>query len=306
MKRIVLYISFFFLPLVCFAQLHTLSNQYILNGLAINPAFAGSDEAFSTTLMYRNQWTGFEGAPKTLTAAIHSPLRNELVGLGLLVMSDQIGVYNETSILANYAYMIETGEGKLSFGIGMGVTFLNVGWDQLQTIDIDDLELNASAVSVTNPNFSAGVYYYQNDFFLGVSIPFLLSYTYTGEDSQLLDLKNDISEYNFHITSGYTFELSRKYKLQPSMLLKYNPGEAFQADVSGQLIYKDRLSLGLTYRSADMLVFISQLQVSDQFRIGYSYDKGLSQKSTHFNGSHELMLKYIFNFNARVVGPRRF
>lgn len=306
MRSLLTYILLILLPVMVTAQLHTLSNQYVLNGLAINPAFAGSDEAFSTTLMYRNQWTGFEGAPKTITAALHSPLRNELVGLGLLVVSDQIGVNSETSVMGNYAYMIETGKGKLSFGIGIGVSFLNVNWDELKSVDVNDVELNTDAVKMTNPNFSAGVYYYQDDFFLGVSIPFLLSYTYTGEDGQLLDLKNDFSEYNFHITSGYAFELNGDLKFAPSFLAKYHPGTSFQTDVSGQFIIRDRIWLGASYRSLDVLAFIAQIQVNDQLRVAYSYDTGLTKDSRYYGGSHEVMLKYVFNFDARVVGPRRF
>lgn len=305
MKHWILYIFLIF-PVLASAQLHSLSNQYVFNGLAINPAYAGSDEAFSTTLMYRNQWTGFKGAPKTITASLHSPLRNELVGLGLLVVNDQIGVNSETSILANYAYMIETGQGKLSFGIGLGVTFLDVEWDKLNSVDVEDIELNSQNVNVTNPNFSAGVYYYQDNFFLGVSIPFFLSYSYAGEDSQLLELKNDISEYNIHITSGYRMELNRNLHFYPSVLLKYNPGSTFQADLSGQFILRQRLWLGLTYRSVDVLAFITQVQITDQLRVAYSYDTGLKQSSRYYGGSHEIMLKYIFNFNARVVGPGRF
>jgi type IX secretion system PorP/SprF family membrane protein len=287
-------------------QLHSLSNQYIFNGLAINPAYAGADEAFSTTLMYRNQWTGFTGAPKTLTAALHSPLRGEKVGLGLLLVNDQIGVNSETSILGNYAYILEMGYGKLSFGVAMGVTFLNVEWDKLKAIDKEDLELNAEVINIANPNFSAGFYYFNRDFFLGFSLPFFLSYSYNGENNDQLELKNNISEYNVHLTSGYTIELNRNYEFLPSVLVKYHPGEAFQADVSGQITYKDKLSLGLTYRSIDAFAVLFQLQLTEQFRLGYSYDMGLKRTSRYYGGSHEIMLKYVFNINSRVVGPRRF
>jgi type IX secretion system PorP/SprF family membrane protein len=306
MRHWIIYILFVWLPVVAHAQLHSLSNQYVLNGLAINPAYAGTEEALSASLIYRSQWTGFEGAPKTLTAALHSPLRNELIGLGLLVLNDQIGVNSETSVMANYAYMIEMGEGKLSFGVGIGVTFLNIEWDKLEAIDIDDIGLNTSSVNISNPNFSAGLYYYNRDFFLGFSAPFFLSYSYNGENSDRLELKNDFSEYNFYLTSGYKIKLNYNYKFFPSVLVKYHPGEAFQVDVSGQFILRDRFWLGLTYRSIDALAAIFQLQLTDQFRMSYSYDIGLSKTVRNYGGSHEIMLKYLFNYNAKVVGPKRF
>jgi type IX secretion system PorP/SprF family membrane protein len=306
MKKLFLHSALILFSIVGFGQLHSLSNQYVLNGLAINPGYAGSDEALSTTLMYRNQWTGFEGAPKTITAAIHSPLRNELIGLGLLVVNDQIGVNSETSIIGNYAYMIEMGDAKLSFGVGIGVTFLNVAWDQLDVTDMDDIGLNNAAVNITNPNFSAGMYYYNKDFFLGLSAPMFLSYKYLGENSDQLELKNDISEYNIYLTSGYVFEINRRLKFFPSGLIKMHPDEVVQADVSGQFIMRDRLWLGLTYRTVDAIAALLQLQVTDQFRVAYSYDMGVSKTIRSYGGSHEVMLKYVLNHNSRVVGPHRF
>ncbi|HBH47215.1 MAG TPA: hypothetical protein DDX98_01155 [Bacteroidales bacterium] len=306
MRRWIVHIVIVFVPLLANAQLHSLSNQYVLNGMAINPAYAGTEEAFSATITYRNQWTGFEGAPKTITASLHTPLRNELIGLGLLVVNDQIGVNSETSILANYAYMIEVGDAKLSFGIGMGISFLDAGWDKLKSVDVQDLELTQEKISATNPNFSAGFYYYTDDFFLGLSAPFLFSYSYSGEDKDQLELKNDLSQYNVYLTSGYRFEMNNNFEFFPSALLKFNPGEAFQAELSGQFIYNEFLWAGLTYRSVDAFAFLLQLQATNQLRIAYSYDMGLKKTSRYYGGSHEVMLKYLFNFNARVVGPRRF
>ncbi len=306
MKQKLFVILLSFLSLMANGQLHSLSNQYVLNGLAINPAYSGADGALSTTLMYRNQWTGFTGAPKTLTAALHAPLRNERVGLGLLVVNDQLGVNNQTTIMANYAYIIEMGDGKLAFGFGLGISMLNVGWDKLKATDDNDDGLNIDPEKLTNPNFSAGLFYHNKEFFVGFSSPLLLSYSYAGENATDLELKNDFSEYNFYLTSGYKLELTNDHTFFPSILMKFNPGEAFQADVSAQFILRNKLWLGLTYRSIDVLAAIVQLQVTDQLRLAYSYDIGISADSRQMGGSHEIMLNYLFNYNARVVGPKRF
>lgn len=306
MRKKLLTILFFLTPLMVYGQLHSLSNQYIVNGLAINPAYSGADGALSATLMYRNQWTGFTGAPKTITAALHAPLRNERVGLGLMVVNDQIGVNNQTTVMANYAYIIEMGDGKLAFGFGLGISMLNVSWDKLQATDENDNGLNISPEKLTNPNFSAGLFYHNKEFFVGFSTPMLLSYSYSGENATDLELKNDFSEYNFYLTSGYKLELNNDYTFFPSLITKFNPGEAFQADVSAQFILRNKLWLGLTYRSVDALVAIVQFQVTDQLRLAYSYDTGLSGNSRQMGGSHEIMLNYLFNYNSKVVGPKRF
>jgi type IX secretion system PorP/SprF family membrane protein len=305
MKRTLLYILLLLVPALGMAQLHTLSDQYVLNGLAINPAFAGSEDAFSAAVTYRNQWVGFEGAPKTLSAAIHSPLGNERVGLGLLVENDQIGVNDETSIMANYAYLIEMGEGKMALGVGAGVSFLNIDWDNLRVTDENDGELLGTIDKLTNPNFSAGIYYHSKKFFLGVSIPFFLSYAYSSSTKEI-DLKNSVSEYNYHLTSGYTFDLSKNVQLTPSFLVKYHAQNAFQVDINTQFIFYNTLWVGLTYRSKDAVAGILQLAVTNQFRVAYSYDFDIGETGYYNKGSHEIMLKFVLDYRARVVGPKRF
>lgn len=305
MKRQLLYIFLLLLSALSRAQLHVLSDQYVFNGLAINPAYAGSEDALSATLMYRNQWTDIEGSPKTLTGAIHSPLGNERVALGLLVINDKIGVNSQTSIMGNYAYKIEMGEGNLSFGVGMGVTLLDIGWDKLKAIDIEDIELLGTSEHLANPNFSAGVYYHSQKFYYGISIPFFLSYAYNSTTKEI-DLKNDVSEYNYHITGGYFFDINRNLKFSPSALIKYHTGNAFQVDVCTQLIMRERLWVGLIFRSSDAVASLFQLAITDQFRLAYSYDFDIGKTGNHHRSSHEVMLKFVLDYNAKVVGPRRF
>ena len=305
MKKVFLYILLLCYPLFTEAQLHTLSDQYVFNGLAINPAYSGSEDALSATLMYRSQWVGFKGAPKTLTAAIHSPLGNEHVALGLLVLNDQIGVNSETSIMGNYAYLIEMGEGKLSFGVGVGVTLLDVDWNKLEATDFNDLELLESSEQLANPNFSAGIYYHSKKLFYGISIPFFLSYAYSSSTKKI-DLKNDISQYNYHLIGGYTFDVNPTLKIQPSALIKYHADNAFQVDVSSMFIMYDKIWMGLTYRSNDAVASIFQLAITNQVRVAYSYDFDISKTGSYHRSSHEVMLKCVLDFRARVVGPKRF
>jgi type IX secretion system PorP/SprF family membrane protein len=305
MNRFILYFIFLLMPAIASGQLNQLSNQYVFNGLAINPAYAGSEDALSTTLMYRNQWSGFEGAPKTITAAIHSPLGKEHVGLGLLVVNDQIGVNNETNILGNYAYIIETGSGKLSFGVAVGVTMLDIEWDKLGAGDLNDMELVGKMEKLANPNFGAGIYYRTNQFYCGLSIPFFLSYSYNSS-SKKLSLENDFDEYNYHITSGYKFKLNNNFDLFPSFLLKYHSGNAFQLDINSQLIFAEKFWAGFIYRSKNAFAVLTQLAVTNQLRLGYSYDFNVGNANRYYGGSHEIMLKYVLDFKARVVSPKRF
>jgi len=197
------------------------------------------------------------------------------------------------------------GEGKLALGVGLGVSFLNIDWDGLKVTDDNDEELLSSIDKLTNPNFSAGVYYHSKKFFLGASIPYFLSYVYSSSTKEV-DLENNLSEYNYHFTSGYTFDINRNVQLAPSLLVKYHANNAFQVDINTQFIFYETLWLGATYRSKDAIAFLFQLAITNQFRLVYSYDFAVGETNHYKKGSHEVMLKFVLDYRARVVGPKRF
>jgi type IX secretion system PorP/SprF family membrane protein len=75
-----------------FAQQLPQFTQYMFNTISINPAYAGSRETFSAVGLHRSQWVGLEGGPETQTLSVHTPLRNEKIGLGLSFINDKLGL----------------------------------------------------------------------------------------------------------------------------------------------------------------------------------------------------------------------
>ena len=100
-----------------FSQQDPMFTKYMFNSLLFNPAYAGSKDHMAITLLHRDQWWGIEGAPKTQSFTIHSPLKDDRVALGLGVYNDAIGPTNTMSFMTSYAYRINLGKGKLSFGL---------------------------------------------------------------------------------------------------------------------------------------------------------------------------------------------
>jgi hypothetical protein len=92
-----------------------LYSHYTFNGLALNPAYAGSHEMLSVNLSHRSQWMGFEGAPSYNIFAAHTPLKKTAMGLGLLVMNESIGLRNYTGFYMNYAHRLNLGSGKVKW-----------------------------------------------------------------------------------------------------------------------------------------------------------------------------------------------
>jgi type IX secretion system PorP/SprF family membrane protein len=305
MNRFFLIVLTLMFPVNMFCQMYTLSDQYLNNTLAFNPAFAGSHDALSVSVLYRNQWVGFEDAPLSNILSVHTPLNNGRIGIGLLIDKESYGIYNETGINGNYAYRIELNKGILALGIGFGVTIKHVAWDELNPADEGDILLMDSPETSVLPDFGLGMYYYNNKYFFGFSIPMMLSHELE-QNSGKYRIKNDLSEYNYFLEGGYYIGLAPNVKLLPSLLVKYHPGHDPQMDINAQVILKERLWLGAGYRSANTLLGMLQCQLNRQLMIAYSYSFDTGSTGKYNSGSHEVVMNYIFRYSRKVISPRQF
>ncbi len=287
------------------SQLNSLSSHYTHNALMINPAYAGRNEALSATILYRNQWTGTEGAPKTMTFTIDALLKNESIGLGFLVINDNIGVTNEISFIGNYTYRVSIGEGKLAMGIGAGITLYNNSLNELKANDTDDELLLADFSNITLPNFSTGVYYRTKKYFIGFSLPFFISYKLNLESNKY-SIHTDVSKFNYFFNTGYIFKINPNIKFFPTTLIKYQSRNTMQVDIYSQFIYKDKIWIGAAYRSKNVLIGLFQYQLTNQLRVAYSYDFNIGKLSNFKSDSHEIMLSYVFRYFVEALSPRRF
>ena len=229
MNKFILSILIAITPLHVLGQMFPLYDQYVLNLLSINPAFAGCHDALSATLFYRNQWVGFEDAPKTQALSVHTPVLNDKMGLGLVIDNNSIGIYRETSFIGNYAYRTELHNGTLALGLGFGMTSYHNAWNDLEATDADDVLLLNNPASGILPTFSVGTYYYTKKYFIGISLPMFLSHELDQKTGRYT-IKNNFSEYNYFLTGGYEMSINEQIKLQPSVLVKYHPKHTLQMD----------------------------------------------------------------------------
>ena len=308
MKRIILSILVVVSGLNLAGQMFPLSDHYVVNGLAINPAYAGSQDALSLTASYRNQWVGFKEAPKSYFLSVHAPVYNDRIGLGLLVEKNSIGIYNETSFLGNYAYRMELHEGILAMGLGFGVTVSNIAWNELIAADVNDIQLMNNAASVVHPNFSLGMYYYTKKYYVGLSAPLFLSYE-TDKNTGKSKISNNFSGSNYFFSGGYELVISPQVKFLPSVLLKYHPHNPLQIDYNARISLRDKLcgwDLMDGYRSKKTVIGMVQCQLNYQIMMAYSYDYNYGSIGKYLNGSHEVVLNYVLKYSRKVIGPRQF
>jgi type IX secretion system PorP/SprF family membrane protein len=304
-KKIIFTVSCWGIGIAAFPQLQPLVDQYLLNGLAINPAYAGSQEALNIGVYARNQWVGFEGAPRNFTLTLHSPMKDKRVNLGFLIMNDKIGSRTETGFLFNYAYRIDFGSGKLSFGLAAGVTYLSTNPDMLRYTDPGDGLLLNPGVRALLPELSFGMYYYSRKFFSGFSMPLFLKHPFN-EVTSGYKISFDPSSINYMFLAGYMFSLSENFELVPSVLLRTNPANNTQIDFNCNVIFKEKVWFGTSLRTDKNMTLLFQYQANRQFRIAYSYGYEFSELSNFQKGSHEIMLIYNFKYLIDVKSPRFF
>jgi type IX secretion system PorP/SprF family membrane protein len=305
MKRVFNFLIWLLLPISLSGQLTPVTNQYVLNPMTINPAYAGSRGALNFAAFYRRQWIGIPGSPETMTLLIDAPLFDEKVGLGLNIISDKIGVTKETQFLTSYSYKMNIGQGKLSLGLGAGVITTNTAWSDLVVLDPGDEFYMIDSRLFVVPSFSFGTYYSWQGFFAGVSIPKFLSYKFDFNKNKYT-LEINPEEYSYTLTTGNIFVISPKFNLFPSTMISYTPGNALLWDLNLHVNFLKRFWAGGSYRNGRSFATLFQIQLNDQFRMAYTYDIDFGELNTYSNGSHEIMLRYEFKYKVNVMNPLSF
>ncbi|TLP81063.1 type IX secretion system membrane protein PorP/SprF [Maribacter sp. ACAM166] len=295
------------------AQQDAQYTQYMFNTMSVNPAYAGSRGQLSITGLHRSQWVGLEGAPKTQTLNIQSPIRNSKLGYGVSIVNDEIGngVVQETYFDAVVSYTIDvSAEGKLSFGLKAGGNLLNLDFNKLRNFDAEPV--NADNIENRfSPNVGVGIYYHSSQFYAGLSAPNLLQTEHFDNAQQEAGSVNFLSKerINFYFITGYVFDLNGNLKFKPALLTKVVGGAPLQVDMSANFMFNDKFTFGAAYRWDAAVSAMVGFQISDQFMIGLAYDKETTDLGgTQFNdGSFEVLLRYeLVKSFQRLVSPRFF
>lgn len=295
--------------ILIFAMTYTLSSygqqdpqytQYMYNMNILNPAYAGSEGSLNIGILGRTQWTGIKGAPRTLTAAVNSPV-GKRVGLGFSAILDEVGPAKEQNVYADFAYTIPvSNEGNLAFGLKGGVTFFNVDLTSVNLGDNQADDLFDENIHKTMPNFGAGLFYYTNNYYLGLSAPNFLKTKHLNKNYQAVE---DVHAF---LTGGYIFNLSDNLDLKPSFLLKAATGAPLSIDLSLNALIRKSLELGVSWRHDDSVSGMVNVKVSDMIRIGYAYDYTISELSNYSSGTHELIMLFHISNSKEALSPRFF
>ena len=313
MKNYILILFFLLVGTVAVAQQKALYSQYMTNYYLLNPAVAGFDKDLNIKAGYRNQWVGFEGAPKTFylsgeTALFQRQMRRRKTqpyhGAGGYAYTDNTGPTTRTGVLLSYAYHVPLNrELYLSSGVFAGFQQFRFDPNKVHLAggsNERDPVTNAGRVDAFMPDLSVGTLLHAEEFYVGVSL-------FQALGNKILEVEDSEQPSrlarHWFLSGGYTFDINRKISVEPSLLLKYVSPAPLQADINVKGIYSlsknrrktkydDQVWAGLSYRTQDAVVGLVGLQMQEQFQLSYSYDITVSPMRHHSAGSHEIMFGY--------------
>ena len=279
------------------AQQDAQFTQYMYNTAVFNPAYAGSRGMMSINAIYRTQWVGLDGAPKTQTLTVHSPtvLRT---GLGLSIVRDEIGPAVENYVAVDFSYTLPLNDNETYFAFGMkgGLYSLNVDFDKLNIFDPSDEPFLDNIRNRTSPMIGIGAFLYSDNWYLGVSTPNVLT-TKHYRDSKISRAAETLHLYTI---AGYVFDLNSNVKFKPATLIKLTKGAPLGIDVSANFLIREKVTLGTSYRLGAGISALAGFQVNDQMMLGYAYDYDTTELGDFNSGSHEFFFR--FEFKRRIRG----
>lgn len=316
------------------AQQDPMFTKYMFNSLVYNPAYAGYYDHMYISALYRKQWEGIDGAPTTQTLTLHTPLKNNRVGVGFHVLNDAIGPTEETRAFGAYSYKIPLGgDRQLAIGIQGGVSYRRGDRSKVTLENESDPSFSDLGDNLVLPNFGAGLLYYTSKFYFGVSVPNLIEH----------DLRRDefISSESFarqfrhyYLATGAAIPLNGDILIfKPSILIKnvgllsnLSKDAAFQDigaptefDIDLSLLFYEQFQVGLSFRSAvqafggnntssfDSADIWMSYFLDNGLRLGVAFDYPLNALNNSTFGSFEILVGYEFDYDVKkTVTPRYF
>lgn len=299
MKRFLPATLFLFLTTVVYGQQDPLYSQYINNPMVINPAYAGLNSNFNASVAYRNQWGGFEGNPKTFNFNSHVSLVDNKVGLGLLVVQDQIGGAKNTEVQGAFSYKLPLDDTK-TFSFGMQAGFVNFR-NNYSDLNLDDPtdEAFMQNENVSKPNLGAGAIVKSDKFFFGVSIPRLLNTILSqgGQDFQLYDR-------TLYVFGSYAYFLNENIRFKPAVLLRAVKGAPVSVDLNANFNFQEKYTAGVFTRNFNTYGVQVQAKLSDKLKFGYTFELPSNNSVGSAFTTHELFLGLTmptFDFHDRSI-----
>ena len=269
---------------------------------SFNPAAIGKTSLINVTGAYAMSMTGFENNPKTMFVAGDMPFyfMNGYHGVGLQLMSDDIGLFKHQRLTAQYAYKLSLLGGTLSIGLQASMLSEKFKGSELDLRE-DDPALEKTDVTGTALDLAAGLYYMHRNWYAGLSVQHAMEPSVDLGEKAIIDIAR-----TYYFTGGYNIRLHNPFfTIHPSVLARTD-GVGYRVDVTARVKYsyeKRLLYAGVAYSPTNSVTAL----IGGNFHgvsIGYSYEAYTSALSFK-HGSHELFVGYQTELDLMKKGRNK-
>ena len=296
------------------AQIDPHYTMFMFDKLIYNPGYAGASEVTSANATYRDQWVGINGAPKTLNVSVDGLIGNytnefRRVALGVDINNETEGITTNTNLMAYYAYRIKINRSILSMGLEGGGAFYSADVSQLNLSQQNDPLFNQNVKNAFLPNFGAGLFLYNEKYYLGLSVPNLIQ-NYYDPNGTKIDNENSRQIRSYYASGGYVFTINDNICFEPQFIARYAGNSMyslpFSADLNASLIFHKMFMVGVTYRTDNSIDLILHVQATKEINIGYAYDYSTQLINAFSYGTHEITVGFNFVRDRNAYTNPRF
>lgn len=289
------------------AQYDARLSQYFLAKPYYNPAVAGATSDLNIFGLARLEWVGVHGAPQSffITADMPLTLGKTQHGVGVVLFTEAIGLFQNTHVGAQYAYQYKLFGGVLSGGLQIGLVNQSFDGTQLE-LNPDseyhqetDAAFPATQVSGMALDLNFGLYYQHKRFYAGIGMTHL-----TEPEMQLDENASTYIGRSLNFMGGYNIQLKNPLiELQPSVFLLTDMS-SFHTDITARLEYNKMFNGGVSYRLNESVGILLGVKIG-RFQAGYAYDFPITAMGQASSGSHELCVRYALKLKKTTTGKNR-
>ncbi len=278
------------------AQQYPRRTLFMVNPYAVNPAAAGVNRDIPLYTTYRSQWNGMNNHPKTFYLTANKQLPNGF-GIGGVLFQDKTGAYSTTSFeFSGASHIAISRKQSVAFGLsGIGTQYV---FDLSNAVvqDPNDLALGGGVKqSSFSLNANAGMMLYGQNYYFGVSIPYLLQPKLNFGSGNI----NERIIRHYQIMGSYEFKLTKDWGLSTSMFSRFTAVTPIQVDLNAMVNYNRDLCFGLTYRPKASWAAMFGWKF-EGYSLWYSYEMNTGVSKALGFSSHEFTLGYT------IKAPRGF
>ncbi|BDS15535.1 PorP/SprF family type IX secretion system membrane protein [Aureispira anguillae] len=300
------------------AQQMPLLSEFMHSPALINPAMVGWEDLTAITAAYRHQWTGVKNNPITfmLNFRHFDEKRNMAFGGGLT--HDQTGPTSFTGLNFQYAYHLKFGSEKkrqekrhrLSLGLSLSANQYRLDGSKLAYNDANDPLIIGNNDFKILPDASLGLFYYSDLYYVGFSVPQLISMNVKFDSDNALSNIQRVA--HFYINAGVKIDLrskkdgltrkslkeKSKHMLIPSIWFRYAPSSPMNLNLHLRYVWHQMLGIGFGGSTDGTISFDINVHIKKRFRVGYAFSLPVNGLTNHLGTNHEIMLTYVLGSNG--------